>query len=74
MTIEEFLGLSADDFARMSDEEIMMHLKPYLAASRPAEGKKFSSKDQIVTTQRTNKRKNMMSMIEGYLKKHGEPT
>jgi len=72
MTIEEFIGLSADDFARMSDDEIMAHLQPYLASMRPAEGKKFATKEQIATKQRSSGRANMMNMINKWIEKNGD--
>ena len=35
MTIEKLLGLSVDDWDKMTDEELKQHLEPYLKVTRP---------------------------------------
>lgn len=37
MTLEQLLGLSADDWDKISDQDLMKMLSPYLVVTRPKE-------------------------------------
>lgn len=41
MTIEQFLGLSAEEMHSISDEELLKHFGPLLKITRPLENKDY---------------------------------
>lgn len=72
MTIEQIVGISPKELAAMSDEQLHAYFAPFLAHTRPENGKTFSKKAETKSVERTKANHNTNLLIEQMMKNNPE--